>query len=268
MSVPPVTADDGRYRGFSSMLKLRLHRPAKSRSTPPLAVYLHRSRFMEADLAEADQTAQALAARLGVAVAVPGYSLATERPFPAAAEDAYAALEWVRAHAHEGHWSARKLLLIGEEAGGNLAAVVAMMARDRGLPAPIAQVLVAPMLDPTLSSASMSTAHDAAARCGEAYRCYLPQAADRLHPYAAPGLCTRLAGLAPALILTAQEDPLRDEAESYGAKLIGAGVKTQVARLPALRTKDGWHADAWREIAAFLAPLLHSKRTVHSTRAP
>src|SRR5207249_1867038 len=86
----------------------------------------------------------------------------------------------------------------------------------------------------------------------EAYRCYLPHAADRLHPYAAPGLSARLAGLAPALILSAQDDPLRDEAESYGAKLVAAGVKTQVTRLPA----RGWSEAMWRELAGFLKPLL------------
>ena len=98
----------------------------------------------------------------------------------------------------------------------------------------------------------MRTASADVARCDEGYQRYLPHAADRLHPYAAPALCTRLGALPPALIVTAQADPLRDEAESYGAKLIAAGVKTQVIRLPT----RGWTDAMWRETTVFLKPLL------------
>ncbi len=113
-------------------------------------------------------------------------------------------------------------MVAGVEAGGNLAAVAAMMARDRGGPALAAQILVAPMLDPTLTSHSMqyeyvtANAPRSQGACNACYRAYLPNAADRLHPYAAPSSCPRVAGLAPALILTAEDDPLRDEAEAYG----------------------------------------------------
>src|SRR5437867_9713641 len=252
-----IVAQDSSCRGYVSNLRVRIYRPAAQRSAPPLAIYLHPGRFMAGDLDAADATGRALAARLGLAVIAPAYSLASEQPFPAAAEDAYAALAWAQAYAAQGEWNARHIAVFGEEAGGNLAAVVAMMARDRGGPALAAQILIAPMLDPSLSSCSMRASDPKATRCDEAYQRYLPHAADRLHPYAAPALCTRLAGLAPALILTAQDDPLRDEAESYGAKLIAAGVKTQVTRLP----MRGWSDAMWQEMTGFLKPLLAPART-------
>ena len=250
----PVIVEETSCDGYAGKLRVRVHRSATQRGVTPLAIYLHPGHVMASDLDATDESARALAARLGIAVAAPAYSLASAQPFPAAAEDAYAALVWARAYATRERWNARRLVVIGEEAGGNLAAAVAMMSRDRGGPTLAAQVLITPMLDPTLSSCSMRAAYANATNCGEAYRCYLPRAADRLHPYAAPGLSTRLAGLAPALILTAQDDALRDEAESYGAKLIAAGVKTQVTRLPA----RGWSEAMWREIADFLKPLLLS----------
>jgi acetyl esterase len=235
---------------------MRLHRPATRRVAPPLALYFHAGRFLSSNADECETVARTLAARLEVAVLSPAYSLATAEPFPGATEDAYAALIWAQTNAAQGGWNARRMAVIGDEAGGNLAAAVAVMARDRDGPALTAQVLIAPMLDPSLSSCSMRAAGEMSARCDEAYRRYLPQLADRLHPYAAPPLCTRLDGLPPALILSARDDALRDEAEGYGAKLIAAGVKVQVTRLGT----RGWSEAAWREIAGFLDPLLKSPR--------
>jgi acetyl esterase/lipase len=146
--------------------------------------------------------------------------------------------------------------VIGEEAGGNIAAAVAMMARDRGGPPIAAQILIAPMLDPTLSTQSMQTAGEASSECSKAYQAYLPFCADRTHPYAAPLLCSRLNDLPPALIFSTEGDPLRDEAESYGARLIGAGVKTQVVRL----AEPGCCEQLWRETITFVAPLLNPLR--------
>ncbi|HLU76519.1 MAG TPA: alpha/beta hydrolase [Burkholderiales bacterium] len=251
-----IAAQDRSCTGFDRTLRMRVHRRGSGRSTPPALVYFHPGRFVSGGLEEADAAARALAERYGVAVITPAYSLAVECPFPAAAEDAYTALRWVHDNAGAGLWSAKRIAVIGHEAGGNLAAVAAMMARDRGGPHVVAQVLLSPMLDPSLTSCSMRQAEEASRACGEAYHRYLPNTADRLHPYAAPGLCTRLAQLPPALILTADDDPLRDEAQHYGAKLDAAGVHTRVARLD----KAGWSAAAWREIGDFLEPLLAPAR--------
>jgi acetyl esterase/lipase len=261
----PVIVEESSYDGYAGKLRVRIHRPTTQRATSVLALYLHPGRFIAGDLDATDDPARALAVRLSIAVAVPAYSLATAQPFPAAAEDAYAALVWAHTHGVQKRKSTRRIVVIGEEAGGNLAAALAMMSRDRGGPPLAAQVLIAPMLDPTLSSCSMRAGDAKATSCSEAYRCYLPRAADRLHPYAAPALSTRLAGLAPALILSMQDDPLRDEAETYGAKLIAAGVKTHVTRLPT----RGWSEAMWQEIAEFLTPLLlpprHRRDFISST---
>jgi len=255
MSNAAPAVEDRACSGYQSDLRLRIHRPPPRRAAPPVLLYLHGGRFVSS-CAEAEARAREIAKRLDAVVVAPAYSLAHERPFPAAAEDAYAALKWIEKGAATGGWSARRVAVIGEEAGGNIAAAVAMMARDRGGPALGAQVLYAPMLDPTLSSPSMQNAGPASALCGEAYSAYLPSCADRTHPYAAPLLCSRLTHLPPALIFSAENDPLRDEAESYGVHLIASGVKTQVVRM----AKPGWSEDIWRELIAFLAPILNPLR--------
>jgi acetyl esterase/lipase len=142
-------------------------------------------------------------------------------------------------------WSGARLLTAGIEAGGNLAAVSALVARDRGGPSLAAQILIMPMLDPGLSSGSMRSLHagpgvaGVADACAAAYRGYLPRVADRMHPYASPLQSSRLKDLPAALILSVQEDPLRDEAEQYGARLIAAGIKTLVKRLAPVPLQDG-----------------------------
>ena len=220
-------------------------------------VLLHGGGFVGGTIGDVSTAARALAERLALTVVTPEYTLATEAPFPAAAEDAYSALRWAAGRS-------RGVVIAGIEAGGNLAAAAAMMARDRGAPNVLAQILVSPMLDPSLTSTSMRCLPEAvrhgARACGAWYRAYLPAAADRLHPYAAPAASTRLAGLAPALILTAADDPLRDEAESYAAKLIAAGVSTQVSRLARIESApNGWTAEVLDAIAAFLAPRVPQK---------
>lgn len=249
-----------RYRGYEGELALRIHRPAAPAPTA-VVVLFHGGGFVGGSLEAIAPVAATMAARLNLAVATPVYTLANESPFPAAVEDAYAAITWVAENAHRAHWDASRLVVAGVEAGGNLAAATAMMARDRGGPALAAQILVAPMLDPTLTSHSMQHAAAQTSRsldeCNACYRAYLPNLADRLHPYAAPSSCSRIGGTAPALILTAEGDPLRDEAEAYGAKLIAAGVTTQVSRLQCIEAAgDTWTAETWTVLAAFLGPRL------------
>jgi acetyl esterase/lipase len=253
----PVVSASTSYRGYTSELPLRVYRPEAGAPMAVVALF-HGGGFVGGNLDAVAPLAAGMATRLGMAVVTPAYSLAGERPFPAAVEDVYAAIVWTVRNAQRERWNGRRLVVAGVEAGGNLAAVAAMMARDRGGPGIAAQVLVAPMLDPTLTSRSMQCVEASARRspgeCNAWYRAYLPNATDRLHPYAAPAWCSRLAGLAPALIVAVDGDPLRDEAEAYGAKLIAAGVHTQVARMPRIETAGGdtWTDEVWTLIAAFL----------------
>jgi acetyl esterase/lipase len=242
------------YRGYLRARAVQSFRPRTPVSNV-VVVVVHGGGFVGGSIEDVAAVARALVERLALAAATPEYTLATEAPFPCAAEDVHAALRWAAGRA-------RGVVVAGIEAGGNLAAAAAMMARDRGTPELLAQILVAPMLDPSLSSASMrcqpGAGRHGAQACGAWYRAYLPAAADCLHPYAAPASATRLAGLAPALVLTAADDPLRDEAESYAAKLIAAGVSTHVSRLARVETAaNAWAPEVLDSIAAFLAPLIH-----------
>jgi acetyl esterase/lipase len=231
-------------------------------------VLLHGGGFVGGSPEAVATLAERLAERLASAVVTPGYTLAEDAPFPAAAEDAYAAMLWAQAYAREAGWGAARLVVCGVEAGGNLAAAVAMMARDRGGPPVAAQILVRPMLDPSQSSRSMrGSAGDDARRCRAAYRAYLPSGADHLHPYAAPLASLRLAGLPPALVLTAAADPLRDEAETYAANLIRAGVTTQVSRLASTADEAVCEAPTLDAIAAFLGPRLAAPRPTSDRRS-
>lgn len=260
-----LVVGEHRFRGYGADLSVRTYRPAGAADDGGLVLLFHGGGFVAGGLDGIAPLAARMSERLGLVVATPEYTLASKRPFPAAAEDAYAALNWASASGQCEGWDPKRIVVAGEEAGGNLAAVCAMQARDRGGPGIVAQVLVGPMLDPSLSSPSMrrvpADSVHASGVCGACYRAYLPNAADRLHPYAAPATSTRLAGLAPALILACDGDPLRDEAESYGAKLIAAGVTTQVSRLPRIdASAPCWSDMAWIAIDAFLRPRLANPR--------
>jgi acetyl esterase/lipase len=231
--------------GFDSALPARLYRAAVDGKRDILIVFFHGGGFDDGDLDESDGFLRRLADASGYPVVLSStYTLAPVKPFPAAAEDAHAVVNWAKKNKAKLGWTGKRLLVAGIEAGGNLAAVAAMMSRDRGGPALDGQILIMPMLDPGLSTCSMRempTCPDKARvfdECAAAYRGYLPHAADRSHPYASPLQSSRLKNLPPALILSADDDPLRDEAEAYGAKLINAGVKTTVRRMAPARIEE------------------------------
>ncbi|TFW24666.1 alpha/beta hydrolase [Duganella callida] len=238
-----------------------------------LLVFFHAGGFVGGDLEDADMFLRHLADdSRQMAVLASAYTLATEKPFPAAVEDAHAVLMWAKKNKAKLGWTGKQLLVAGIEAGANLAAVCALMSRDRGGPGLAGQILVMPMLDPGLSTGSMREIQadpellDVADACAKAYRGYLPNAADRAHPYASPLQSSRLKNLPPALILSAEDDPLRDEAEQYGAKLQSCGVDTTIRRmLPAplkdteARNECACRCIALEEIASFVAGLDRSE---------
>jgi acetyl esterase len=165
------------------------------------------------------------------------YRLAPERPFPTAPEDCYAALLWLVEHARELNVDASRLAIGGESAGGCLAAVVALMARDRGGPDLALQMLEMPVTD----MGARSSDHPSVALFGEGYGLeragieafqddYLPDRRDREKPYASPLLAHDLSGLPPAHVITAEYDPLRDSGEAYARRLQDAGVRTTLHR--------------------------------------
>lgn len=234
-----------------------------------LVVFFHAGGFVGGGLDDADPFLRHLAGCSPQQLVLAScYTLATTRPFPAAVEDAHAVLVWAKKNKSKLGWSGKRLVVAGIEAGANLAAVSALMSRDRGGPELAGQILVMPMLDPGLSTCSMrEISHDAgvagvASTCAASYRGYLPNASDRIHPYASPLQSSRLKNLPPALILSAEDDPLRDEAEQYGAKLAACGVTTTVKRMAAAPLNDAQarnecacEAAALREMGNFLRAL-------------
>ncbi|MCQ9376762.1 alpha/beta hydrolase [Methyloversatilis sp. XJ19-49] len=218
--------------GPNGRIPLRLYRPAPDVRLP-LVIYLHGGGFVAGSLDDADGAARFIAAGLPAAVLSVGYALAPAHPFPAAPEDAYAATLWAVEHAATLGADPERLVAAGDDAGGNLAASLALMARDRQDFRIAVQVLIGPMLDPSMTRAGDAQRLQSdlsVADCTDCYRQYLPRLSQRLHPYAAPLESCRQAGLPPAYIATAEHDLLHCEAEKYGAALISAGVHTQVER--------------------------------------
>ena len=166
------------------------------------------------------------------------YRLAPEHRFPTAAEDAYAAAEWMSRQAPDLGVDPRRIAVGGDSAGGNLAAVAALMARDRGGPPLSFQLLVYPVTDHDLDTPSYRQNADGYLLTREAMRWfwnhYLGGTGAGHHPYASPLRAERLTGLPPALVQTAEFDPLRDEGEAYAWRLRAAGVPVTLTRYPGM----------------------------------
>jgi len=242
--------------GPAGPLALRLYRPGRALLGLPVVLYFHGGGFVGGGLDDADAAASFIAEQTPALVVAVDYALAPARPFPAAPEDAHAAALWLAEHATELGGDPLRLAVAGDDAGGNLAAALTLIARDRNGPAIAAQALVGPMLDPSMSrlgDGARLNSDLSAATCADCYRQYLPQPRQRLHPYASPLVSVRQAGLPPALIVTAECDVLHNEAEKYAAALIAAGVPTQVVRFAGINHASlAAHRPALAEIAHFL----------------
>lgn len=228
---PPEVAlvSDLKAAGPHGTIALRLYRPAGSHAADvlPVLVYYHGGGWVIGDLETHDTLCRELANGSGCAVVAVDYRLAPEHPFPAAVDDALAATHWVHAHAAELQLDPSRLAVGGDSAGGNLAAVVAIAARDSGT-LPIAfQLLIYPATDQH-GTAPSHTAN------GSGYLLtrdtiqyfvghYLPEPALLRDWRASPLLHANLTGLPPALVLTAGYDPLRDEGAAYADSLTSAG---------------------------------------------
>jgi acetyl esterase len=231
----PVPPEIGSARtlmadGPQGQIPLRLYRPAGvPASTPlPVYVYFHGGGWVIGDLETHDVICRQLTAESGASVISVDYRRAPEHKFPAAADDAWAAVRWIVAHAAELGVDAERLAVGGDSAGGNLAAVVALMARDAGGPRIALQVLVYPVTDLGAEAKSYEDFAEGYMLTRESMRWfrahYLNGKEDAADWRASPLRANSLAGLPPALIITAGFDPLRDEGEAYAARLRAAGV--------------------------------------------
>jgi acetyl esterase len=231
---PPIgNAVDRHIPGPAGEIPVRIYTPAGT-APLPLLLYFHGGGWVLGGIETHDATCRELANGAGSVVVSVDYRLAPEHKFPAAAEDCYAATQWAVAHAAEVGADARRVAVAGDSAGGNLAAVVSQMARDRGGPVLVFQLLVYPATAAAFDTPSyrdnaegyLLTTADMRWFWGH----YLADEADAASPYASPLRAARLAGLPPALVITAEFDPLRDEGEQYGQRLDDAGVPARVSR--------------------------------------
>jgi len=211
---------------------VRLYRPHGD-EPPPLLVWMHGGGFVLGSLESADPAARELCAGAGALVASVDYPLAPEHRWPAAPEACHAATAWLADRAAELGFDAARIAVGGDSAGGNLAAVTALLAAERGGPQLAFQLLVYPMCDLVGDHPSMRENAEgfllSASRIEWFIRAYLPPGADRTDPRISP-IYADLRGQPPAAVITAELDPLRDEAEAHAARLREAGVPTQLTR--------------------------------------
>lgn len=210
----------------------RLYRPAAD-APLPLLVYFHGGGWVLGGLESHDGVCRSLANQAGCAVLSIDYRLAPEHRYPTAAEDCYAALLWAAGHAAELGADPTRLAVGGDSAGGNLSAVVAILARDRKGPRLRFQLLIYPVTDHGYDTPSYVENADGYFLTRSAmvwfWNHYLGDAAGT-DPLASPLRCPDLQGLPPALVVTAEYDPLRDEGEAYAKRLREAGVPTTLTR--------------------------------------
>jgi len=230
---PVHHVEDREVPGPAGAIPARLYRPAAD-GPLPLLVYFHGGGWVLGGLASHDSVCRSLANGAGCAVLAIDYRLAPEHRFPAAVDDCYAATEWAAANAATLGADPKRVAVGGDSAGGNLTAVVAQLARDRGAPSLRFQLLVYPATDAGYDTPSYH--ENATGYLLELdgmrwfYDHYLGGASDRSDPRASPLRTRDLRGLPPALVITAEFDPLRDEGERYAVRLREAGVPVTLHR--------------------------------------
>jgi acetyl esterase len=230
---PVAEVRDFTIPGPAGDLAARIYRPDSADPVPAL-VYFFGGGWSLGVLDTADAVCRKISNRAGCACVTVSYRLAPENKFPAAVEDCYAGAAWVAGHADELGIDPGRLAVGGDSSGGNLTAAVTLMAKNRGGPAFVHQLLVYPNTDAAADTESMRDVTDEHFFNKNAiawyWGMYLASPDDGRNPLASPLLAPDLTGLPPATVITAELDPLRDEAEEYGKKLADAGVPVEIIR--------------------------------------
>ena len=228
---------DVKIPGPGGEIPVRIYTPDIAKPAPAL-IYFHGGGWVLGDLESHDHVCRSLANRVPCVVLSVDYRLAPEAKYPAAVEDSMAATEWIAAHAGELGIDAGRIAIGGDSAGGNLATVVARLARDRKGPRLIYQLLIYPGTDMRMDWPSVEENADGPLLTKPAMiwflAHYLRGEEDKLDPLASPLLAADLGELPPAFVLTAECDPIRDEGEAYAERLRAAGVAVEVKRYPGM----------------------------------
>ncbi|MDT4908122.1 MAG: acetyl esterase [Pseudonocardiales bacterium] len=214
-----------------TVLPLRIYRPRVAGEEPlPVVVNFHGGGWVSGDPMQSEWWCSSVSAQAGVVVVSVDYRLAPEHPFPTAAEDSYAATLWVTEHADELRVDGSRVAVMGDSAGGNLSAVVSLMARDRGTPQIALQVLIYPSVE-LIETFPSEDENEFAPILGKAdltaFSALYRGADDGTDPYGSP-LRGKHHDLPPALIQTAEHDPLRDHGTVYAVALRSAGVEVRL----------------------------------------
>jgi acetyl esterase len=248
----PVEHEERRIGAAGHQVEVRTYRPRghEDAHALPLLVFAHGGGWVMGDLDLHEPRVASLVEQVGCVVVAVDYRLAPDNKWPAAAEDTYATLLWAAENARDLGADPDRIAIAGDSAGGNLAAVATLRARDEWGPRVSAQVLTCPILAREFDSPSM---RDPACGCilepddlRWCWRQYLPNDEAAHHPHASPLLAEDLSGLPPTLLITAEFDALRDQGAAYAARLEDAGVPTT------LRRHDGvFHAFSdWEDLEA------------------
>lgn len=230
---PVAQLQDLLIPGADGPIPARLYRPrpAPSGDPAPLAVYFHGGGFVLGSITSHEPICRFLTHHAGVAVLSVGYRLAAEHPFPAGHEDAIAAFAWASTHTEQ-LGLAPRVAVVGDSAGGNLAASVSLAARDRGLPLPAGQLLLSPWLDLASRRSSRTLFAEryflSSAQLDWYAAHLLPDPALATDPRVSPLHAADLSGLPPTVISHAGFDPLRDESRDFAQRLQAAGVEVGV----------------------------------------
>jgi acetyl esterase len=222
--------------GPKGTVGLRIFRPAGNRSVLPVVMYFHGGGWVLGDADTYDRFVREIVNGSGAAVVFVEYNRAPEERYPVPMEECYAATMWVAEHATEIGVKADQIAVAGDSAGGNIAAAVTMLAKERGGPRIAAQVLIYPATTATFDTPSFEQFADGHFLTRDATRWfwqqYVPDRAQDSEPTACPlrASLDQLKDLPPALIITAECDVLRDEGEYYARKLLQAGVSATCTR--------------------------------------
>lgn len=231
--LPVAKSEDRVIPGPAGDIGLRIYTP-EGKGPFPVLMFFHGGGWVVGDLDTHDPLCRALTNEARCVTVAVDYRLAPEHKFPAAADDCYAAAQWAARNGAAIGGQPGRIAVSGDSAGGNLAAAVSLMARERGDLQVGHQLLMYPALDASLQTKSMSD-------CAEGYLLtradmvwfwghYLRGDADRSNPYACPAAAKDLSGLPPAIVITAEFDPLRDEGEAYARRMEQVGVRVVCKR--------------------------------------